>query len=192
MKKPSRTSKPALKAEGEQAQNHAHGSALGPGEHTSLWLRPGFLIRRLHQIHRAVFMEALGGDMTPVQYGLLSILIDRPGLDQFTVAEELGIDRANVADVLKRLESRKLLQRVVDSSNKRRKLCLATREGEKYVLKHRPQMQAVQDRLIEPLTPDERVTFNKLLHKLVDANNVYGRAVLRPARGLSAGREPLE
>ena len=53
-------------------------------EHTSLWSRPGFLVRRLHQIHVAMFMEELAEDqVTPIQYGVMSILVDKPGLDQF-------------------------------------------------------------------------------------------------------------
>ncbi len=161
--------------------------ALRAREHTELWDRPGFLVRRLHQIHVAMFMEDLGDEqVTPIQYGLLSILVDMPGLDQFSVAEELGIDRANVAEVLKRLEARKLVLRVVDPHNKRRKICLPTRNGAAFVQKYKARMQRAQDRLIEPLSERERRTFVALLHKLIDANNVHGRAALRPSRGLRA------
>lgn len=150
-------------------------------EHTSLWARPGFLVRRLHQIHVSMFMEVLEEyGMTPVQYGLMSILVDMPGLDQFTVAEELGIDRANVHDVLKRLESRKLVARVVDPHNRRRKLCLASREGAELVALIYPRMQEAQKRLLAPLDEGERTMFMHLLHDLVEANNVYGRTALRP------------
>lgn len=162
-------------------------AALPAGEHTTLWDRPGFLVRRLHQIHVSMFMEDLGDEqVTPIQYGLLSILVDMPGLDQFSVAEELGIDRANVADVLKRLESRKLVLRVVDPHNKRRKICLPTRTGTAFVQKYRARMQRAQERLLEPLSVQERRTFVELMLKLIDANNVYGRATLRPSRGLRA------
>lgn len=167
-----------------RAQARADLADFRQREHTSLWSRPGFLVRRLHQIHGALFMEELAEDqVTPVQYGLLSILVDIPGLDQFSIAEELGIDRANVAEVLKRLEARKLVLRVVDPHNKRRKICLATREGAEFVAKHYPRMQAAQERLIAPLSSAERAAFLELLHKLVDANNSFGRAVLRPSRG---------
>ncbi len=158
-------------------------------EHTPLWERPGFLVRRLHQIHVAIFMEELAEDqVTPVQYGLMSILVDMPGLDQFSIAEELGIDRANVHDVLKRLEARKLLLRVVDPHNKRRKICLATREGAEFVARHHARMQIAQKRLLDPLTGAERKTFVELLHKLVDANNAFGRTVLRSRGVLDTSR----
>jgi len=175
--------KPPTAAATKRAQTRAEQAEFRLNEYTPLWERPGFLVRRLHQIHVAMFMEELAAEqVTPVQYGLLSILVDMPGLDQFSVAEELGIDRANVHDVLKRLESRKLLLRVVDPHNKRRKICLATQEGTEFVARHHAGMQAAQKRLLHPLTDGERTTFVELLHKLVNANNGFGRTVLRPSR----------
>ena len=45
-----------------------------------LWDRPGFLIRRLHQIHVALFLEECRGfDVTPVQYAVLTALAIAPG-----------------------------------------------------------------------------------------------------------------
>src|SRR5262245_10804198 len=74
-----------------------------------LWARPGYLLRRLHQIHYALFFEECAGfDITPVQYGLLTTLSLNPDLDQNSLARELGIDRTNVADVLSRLARRGL------------------------------------------------------------------------------------
>ena len=58
---------------------------------TSLWERPGFLIRRLHQIHVALFLEECREfDVTPVQYALMTALIVTPGLDQITISAVNG------------------------------------------------------------------------------------------------------
>ncbi len=131
-----------------------------------------------------MFLQALSEEnVTPIQYGLLSILLDRPGLDQLSVAKELGIDRANVGDVLQRLEQRKLLTRVVDPSDKRRKICLPTRDGIAFVHKYHENMQQAQQRLLEPLSADERSTFMALLRRLVGENNDVGRALLTPPQG---------
>jgi len=176
--------KSTLPAAAKRAQARAEQAKFRMTEYTPLSERPGFLVRRLHQIHVAMFMEELSAEqVTPVQYGLLSILVDMPGLDQLSLAEEVGIDRANVHDVLKRLESRKLLLRVVDPLNKRRKICLPTQEGIEFVARHHAGMQAAQKRLLDPLTDNERATFVELLHKLIEANNGFGRTVLRPSRG---------
>jgi DNA-binding MarR family transcriptional regulator len=144
-----------------------------------IWDRPGYLVRRLHQIHVAMFLgQVAEGKVTPIQYGLLSILVRRPNIDQLTIGEELGLDRANVADILKRLETRKLVARVVDPANRRRKLCLATARGAELVRRYHADMQASQHRLLSPLEPAEREVFLDLLSRLVEGNNASGRASL--------------
>lgn len=161
---------------------------LGSAEKTSkkqegytIWDRPGYLIRRLHQIHVAMFLDKVAdGSMTPIQYGLLSILATRPNIDQFTIGEELGLDRANVAGILKRLESRKLISRIVDDENRRRKLCVATSKGVALVKQHEKAMKDCQDELLSPLSAQERKQFMVLLSRLVEGNNESSRTSLRP------------
>jgi len=64
----------------------------------ALAVRPGFLIRRLHQIHLALFAEeCVAFGVTPVQFSLLSVLAAQPGLDQATLAFAVGVDRATTA-----------------------------------------------------------------------------------------------
>ena len=156
---------------------------------TSVWNRPGFLVRRLHQIHVAIFLQEMAEDnITPIQYGLLSVLADLPGLDQMSLAEEIGIDRANVADVLTRLESRGLVVRTVSAQDNRRKFCAPTKQGLAFVKKYHENMQRAQDNLLRPLKPAERVEFMRLLRCIVEAGNDLGRAPLRPSaqRGAAA------
>ena len=77
-----------------------------------LFIRPGFLIRRLHQIHSSLFAEATRAfDVTPVQYSLLTALSDHGEMDQNTLAMEIGLERSTVAEVLPRLEARELIVR---------------------------------------------------------------------------------
>src|ERR1017187_2232352 len=67
--------------------------------------RPGFLIRRLHQIHVALFAdECATFDVTPVQYSIMTVVRAQPGLDQVRLAAEVGVDRTTLASVLARLE----------------------------------------------------------------------------------------
>lgn len=158
-----------------------------------IWDRPGFLVRRLHQIHVALFLEEVaGGEVTPIQYGLLTILSMRPGIDQFTLGEELGLDRANVAGILKRLEARGWVRRVVDTDNRRRKLCVVTAAGKAFLNAHDREMQASQQRLLAPLSAPERERFLSLLARLVEGNNDSGRAALRPGgKAFGEAGEPV-
>ena len=73
--------------------------------------RPGHLIRRLHQIHVALFLEESSEfNLTPVQFGVLNLLVDRAPRDQVTIATMIGVDRNTAADVIRRLEKRGFIE----------------------------------------------------------------------------------
>ena len=80
-----------------------------------LAVRPGFLIRRLHQIHLALFAEECGAfNVTPVQFSILTAAAAQPGLEQARLAHEVGVDRTTLANVVARLEGRGLVRRTVE------------------------------------------------------------------------------
>ncbi|MET0278596.1 MAG: MarR family transcriptional regulator, partial [Pseudorhodoplanes sp.] len=69
--------------------------------------RPGFLIRRLHQIHTALFIEECADfNVTPVQYSVLTAIAEQSAMEQARLAQEVGVDRATLANVVARLEVR--------------------------------------------------------------------------------------
>jgi DNA-binding MarR family transcriptional regulator len=145
-----------------------------------LWSRPGFLLRRLNQIHYALFFEECREfNITPVQYGLLTALSIRGQLDQGSLGIELGIDRTNVADVLTRLEARGLIRREPDPADRRAKLASLTHKGRQLTSRMFASMQRAQDRLLAPLSQKERDGFMTTLIRLIEANNAYGRTMLR-------------
>jgi len=150
-------------------------------ERMPLWSRPGYLIRRLNQIHYAIFFEECKEfDITPVQYGLLTALKFSPDLDQNSLGQELGLDRTNVADVLVRLSKRGLVERHRSEEDKRMVLAHLTPEGERITDAMLLAMQRAQDRLLEPLMPQERNAFITMLIRLIDGNNHLGRTVFKP------------
>jgi DNA-binding MarR family transcriptional regulator len=153
-----------------------------PDRYESLWDRPGFLVRRLHQIHVAMFHEECGKySITPVQFGLLTILDGKSPLDQVTRAAEIGIDRTNVADVVTRLENRGLVERRANQSDRRTRLVSITDDGRAFRGQVQHSMEIAQDRFLAPLRAEDRNLFMRLLHDLVESNNETGRAALRRA-----------
>jgi DNA-binding MarR family transcriptional regulator len=156
-----------------------------PPEHTAtrttLWERPGFLVRRLNQINYSLFFESCKEfGVTPVQYGLLTQLSQTArGLDQTSLCMELGIDRTTMADVLKRLEKRGLIAREPSSKDRRQRIACITDDGRKVLDAAYEQMNASQMRLLDPLSPDERRLFMDMLKRLVEANNQYGRTSVK-------------
>src|SRR5437660_12610062 len=94
--------------------------------------RPGFLIRRLHQIHVALFQETCAGfAITPLQYSLLSALAVRGTADQTTLAADVALDRTTTTGVLKRLQSRNFIERGIDRADRRARICRLTSAGAK-------------------------------------------------------------
>lgn len=146
-----------------------------------LWDRPGFLVRRLHQIHVSLFLsESSDLKLTPVQYGVLDILFsEKTGLDQVTLASNLGIDRTNVADVLARLEKNKLVTRKVSSEDRRMKLACLTKKGIEITIKGQGRMQKAQEKLLMPLTKSEQAIWLELSQKILEQNNSSGRTEFR-------------
>lgn len=145
-----------------------------------LFARPGFLVRRLHQIHVAMFMEEFKSqNITPVQYGLMTAVAALPGLDQTALGQEVGLDRTTTADVVKRLEERGILERRPNPSDRRTRHVQLTEEGQARVAELHVNMSRAQERLLEPLRPAEKAILMDLMRRLVEANNQYSRTILR-------------
>jgi DNA-binding MarR family transcriptional regulator len=131
----------ASSAEAEAASPTANPALTALAERFPLWRRPGYLIRRLHQIHSAIFFEECADfGITPVQYGLLTVLSTNPDADQVALAHLVGIDRTNVADVLRRLERRGLISRAKSRTDRRMLLARLTLQGERLVEAMHPAM----------------------------------------------------
>lgn len=143
----------------------------------ALAARPGFLIRRLHQIHLALFAEECAAfGITPVQFSLLSVLAAQPGLDQAALAFAVGVDRATTANVVARLDQRGLLHRRPGATDRRVKQVELTAAGHRLLARIDPHARRAHARTLEALRPADRERFVTLLRSLVDAGNAHGRA----------------
>ncbi len=136
-----------------------------------LWARPGFLVRRLHQIHDALFFrECQTHNITPVQFGILTALSMNPWLDQKAIGDELALDRTTTADVLKRLEEKGLIERRVNPEDRRSRLSVITQAGLQTLSSLYHGMQTAGADLLAPLSEPNRLVFLKLLTQLVGAH----------------------
>ncbi|BCF93749.1 MULTISPECIES: MarR family winged helix-turn-helix transcriptional regulator [Paraburkholderia] len=145
-----------------------------------LFSRPGFLIRRMHQIHTFLFAQETGEfNITPVQYSLLTTLESLGEMDQNTLAIEVGLERSSVAEVIPRLNARGLVSRTQAEHDKRLRLVKLTPAGKRLTRKMASAVQRAHDRTIEHLTPDEREVFMLQMIRLVEANNAEGPVPLR-------------
>ena len=138
---------------------------------------PGFHIRRLQKIAVAVFLEETqASGITPVQYAALTAVGRQQGIDQRTLARTIGFDTSTIGSVIDRLEARGLMQRNAHPDDRRVRLLTITPEGEQLLQEVEPGMLRAQERMLEPLAPEQRGVFMDMLHTLVEGNNALSRA----------------
>ncbi|MGO9933056.1 MAG: MarR family winged helix-turn-helix transcriptional regulator [Steroidobacteraceae bacterium] len=153
---------------------------LAAGAKSPLLCRPGFLIRRLHQLHCSLFHEETRDfRITPVQYSLMTALAARGELELNTLSREIGLERTSVAEVVPRLQNRGLVQRRRSPHDKRAKLVRLTRRGRTLVYRMAHAVQRAHDRTLDKLEKSEQHWFLLQLIKLVEANSEIGSVPFR-------------
>jgi MarR family transcriptional regulator, lower aerobic nicotinate degradation pathway regulator len=141
--------------------------------------RPGFLIRRLHQIHVALFVEECGSEkITPVQYSILTALDQMGNVEQIALSRAVGLDTTNVADVLARLERQRMVRRRFSPRDKRRKVVTLTEAGRAALRRIDAGAARAHERTLAALEPKARDRFLRDLARLVELNKVVGPALL--------------
>ncbi len=142
-----------------------------------LYQQPGHLIRRAHQIAVSMFVAATGGSTTPIQYAILRMLKEKPGLDQVTLAQEIALDRSTTAETAARLDAKGLLLRERLPRGQRR--LLLTEAGEKLLADLSPAVDRMSEEMLLSLGAAERQQFMRLLRKFVHLNDDHKRATPR-------------
>lgn len=151
--------------------------------HASLYRRPGFLVRRAHQIASGVFEDECGAlGLTQAQHGALAIVARAPQLDQSGLAQALGFDRATTGEILHGLERRALIRRSPSKADARKRVIELTAEGRAMLRRAGACLERAQARLLAALPPGERAQLIDLLEKLCDAFNAEARAPLDKIR----------
>jgi MarR family transcriptional regulator, lower aerobic nicotinate degradation pathway regulator len=146
---------------------------------SALMERVGFLIRRLHQIHLALFVQEVGDlDITTIQFTALSVLFQRGEIDQSELAVQVGMDRTNVSDVVRRLLERGYVTVRVNPAHGRRRLIDLTAEGIAFLKLADGCASRAHERTVASLTESDRKLFAALLQRLVLEQNALGRSPL--------------
>lgn len=154
----------------------------GPGEGSleELYQRPGFLLRRAHQISAALFLEeAAGLGLTTTQYGAMVALRARGSLDQVGIATLVGIDRSTTTLVVSKLAEAGYIERRDDKVDKRRKIITLSKAGHAMLGRVAQPAQRARERALEPFSATDAAKFLALLGRFVDAFNAQTRAPIR-------------
>lgn len=152
-----------------------------PASLSRLYARPGFLLRRAHQISAAVFEdECRGLGLTPAQFGVLTVLRTHPGLGQSSLARALGFDKVTVLRVLRGLESRGLVERSPARDNKRNMSVTLTADGEATLARAQKPAERAYRRLLGPLDRNQQDKLIELLQLLTGELEDQARAAFVP------------
>jgi DNA-binding MarR family transcriptional regulator len=134
------------------------------------------LARRFNQICVGVTVELLAGEeLTPMVYGLMSVIDAEPGRGQGHLARRFGVDAVSIGQMIDFLEQRRLAERKLDPEDRRAHRVFLTQRGVALHRKLRPAMLAAQDRILAPLTKGERAALLDMLTRAIEANETYAR-----------------
>jgi DNA-binding MarR family transcriptional regulator len=130
----------------------------------------------LHLLHRAgqcaevLFTnEAAKSDLTPRQYAVLVCVGQNPDVSQTGLVEQTGVDRSTLADVVRRLVKKGLLQRKRTKRDARMYAVRLTPKGQGILSSVKPLATKVDQRILAVLRSDQRSNFIEALGEIVRA-----------------------
>jgi len=128
----------------------------------------------LHLLHRAgqaaadaFFTEAASVGITARQFAILHEISLNQGLSQTSLVERTGIDRSTLADVMRRLVKKGLVQRRRTRDDARAYAVKLTDSGRRVLDEAAPLVMRADQRLLEALPPTRRARFVESLNDIV-------------------------
>lgn len=158
----------------------------GRGDSLHLYQQAGHLFRRAQQIAVALFYEAVPEELTPIQYAILLMVQEHPGIDQKALAGLVALDSSTTWQTALRLESKGLLKRELHISGRRYRHLTLTPEGDAVLKRVARQIKKVDEEMFHSFTIEERDEFLRMLHRFVRINNNRSRAPLEIRGSVSA------
>ena len=133
----------------------------------------GYLIKRAQAALHVCLEEIVSAHGLGIaQFLVLSLLAETPGLANADLARRAFVTPQSMNEVLKQLESTRLVERRRNPANARILNAYLTRTGTRKWSAVNSQVWELEARLLSGLTSDERQTLNRALLTIID--NVTG------------------
>lgn len=130
----------------------------------------------LHLLHRAgqcadeLFAINVGDSgLTPRQFAVMKAISNSEEPSQTDLVDRTGIDRSTMADIVRRLTSRGLVQRRRTRRDARMYAVRLTDRGEGALKLAEPAARNTDERILSALTPSQRDSFIRSLSRIVAA-----------------------
>jgi MarR family transcriptional regulator, temperature-dependent positive regulator of motility len=128
----------------------------------------------VHLLHRAgqragdIFADEMSKvKLTPRQYAVLVSVAEHEGLSQTGLVDRTGIDRSTLADIIRRMLRKGLLQRKRTKEDARAYSVRLTEEGRQLLETAAPGASRSEERLLAALPNDQREAFLSALASIV-------------------------
>ena len=143
-----------------------------PDSPTPLLANKAFLLSRLGGEARRRFAQVLTTwELNPTHHNVMSLLGSVGEASQQYLVQTLGIDRANMVDLIDLLEKRGLAERTLDPKDRRRYAVKLTSSGATLLGQIRQAAEKLNQELFAGLDAHEQVILHKLLVKLFKTLN---------------------
>lgn len=136
-----------------------------PEEGYRLQEQVGFVLRKAHQRHVAIFAARIS-DLTPPQFAALAKLLDQGETSQNQLGSLIAMDAATIKGVIDRLKARGYVELSKHDADKRRLMVSLTAEGRTAVESLVPLAEEITAETLAPLTAKEAQTLLRLLAKI--------------------------
>lgn len=128
----------------------------------------GFLLRRAHQRHAALFLEGMAevAELTPTQFTALIKTVELGRVTQNALGRLAAMDPATIQGVVRRLIARGLVRRTPDPMDRRTVVLTPTAEGIALAGRAVACARRITEATLRPLDAAERLHLLELLRKL--------------------------
>ncbi|MEO1106150.1 MAG: MarR family transcriptional regulator [Pseudomonadota bacterium] len=126
----------------------------------------GYLMRLASQRHAAIFQAHMTHDLTPTQFAMLVRLGEVGRGSQNQLGRLTAMDVATAKGVVDRLLAKGLVTLSQDETDGRRHVIELSPEGERLLPELMRLGAEITRETMEPLTPRDRATLVRLLHRL--------------------------
>ena len=137
----------------------------------------------IHLLHRAgqcageIFQTEMDvGDLTPRQFAVLVSISENEGLSQTNLVKRTGIDRSTLADIVRRMLKKGLVQRRRTKEDARAYSVRLTEAGRRVLDSAVPIASRVDKRILSVLSDRDRDRFLVHLSAIVEQLSVLGKS----------------
>ena len=108
-------------------------------------------------------------DLTPRQYAVMRAILESTDPSQTTLVNKTGIDRSTMADIMRRLLAKGLVQRRRTRRDARTYSVKLTEKGYNLLASAGPVVRETDERLLASLPQTQRDSFLKALNRIIES-----------------------